>query len=828
MFKNRIDLLLLVFVASILMTACGGGGSGGDSPMGTSANTLSAGVVVDPYISGAVLQEVAADGTVIQRSSTGVSDARGHFHFPKPLTVGSVVEIKVGNRGDHVGVSNQVILRRKVLSGDSGDLIVSPLTTLLANGSTETELVDLLHSAGLNDVSDKDLYLDPMANLSDLTTSPTASSLSRLQAAMTVSNYLEAVNNQPVTVSDLNNATDFQTLTTLLDTVQHTLNASLFQSIKTQLATDSTVSNLTLGDFIDAAVVQNRAVVALVKSQLSANGQIDPTLIAAGMVAAANNMMTATLTQNHTSQGYTPPSLIGESLYANYCATCHGALAVTAKPGRSAAAIQSAINNIGAMSSLSSLTSTQIQAIANALPAAPVVGPGTPPDGTALYGTNCASCHGSLATTTKPGRSAAAIQSAINNVGAMGSLSSLTSAQIQAIASVLTAAPVVGPGTPPDGAALYASECAGCHGPLATTSKTGRTAAAIQTAINNNTGNMSFLTLTPAEIQTIADVLPPTPVVDPGTPPNGTTLYSSNCASCHGALATTTKPGRTATAIQSAINTVGAMSSLSSLTTAEVQAIADALPPAPVVDPGTPPDGTALYGTKCASCHNALASTTKAGRTATTIQTAINSVSAMGSLSSLTPAEVQAIADVLPAGSGGPDYSDCTACHSQPPNGSVFPNTAGAHLAHQAIGAIGTNCSICHSGATHNGTVELVFPAAYNSPGSVATENQDGTCSSIRCHGGITTPNWWTGTINLASDCTTCHVRPSTGRHGDHRSKSCTVCHNSSRMATHIGDPTTSSYEVTAASTIGGSGTSIKSYNTSTRSCVGCHDTETW
>ena len=45
-------------------------------------------------------------------------------------------------------------------------------------------------------------------------------------------------------------------------------------------------------------------------------------------------------------------------------------------------------------------------------------------DGAALYGTNCASCHNPLATSTKKGRSASQIQTAIdNNTGGMGSTS---------------------------------------------------------------------------------------------------------------------------------------------------------------------------------------------------------------------------------------------------------------------------------------------------------------------------------------------------------------------------------------------------------------------
>jgi fibronectin type 3 domain-containing protein len=113
-------------------------------------------------------------------------------------------------------------------------------------------------------------------------------------------------------------------------------------------------------------------------------------------------------------------------------------------------------------------------------------------DGLALYNTNCVSCHG----TSKMGKSAAAIQGAISgNIGGMNYLSTLSAAQIAAIATTTAPAPVL------DGAALYASYCAGCHG----TSKRGKSASATQSAINSNRGGMGSLsTLTPAQITAIS------------------------------------------------------------------------------------------------------------------------------------------------------------------------------------------------------------------------------------------------------------------------------------------------------------------------------------
>jgi mono/diheme cytochrome c family protein len=108
----------------------------------------------------------------------------------------------------------------------------------------------------------------------------------------------------------------------------------------------------------------------------------------------------------------------------------------------------------------------------------------------------------------------------------MGSLSALTPTEVQAIADALVSA------TPPptDGPTLYANNCAGCHGPLATSSKLNRSASQIQGAIDADAGGMNYLSvLTPTEVQAIADALVS------GTPPTtGEELYDAYCLACHG------------------------------------------------------------------------------------------------------------------------------------------------------------------------------------------------------------------------------------------------------------------------------------------------------
>ncbi len=390
-----------------------------------------------------------------------------------------------------------------------------------------------------------------------------------------------------------------------------------------------------------------------------------------------------------------PPTMNGAALYATNCSGCHGALAMSAKKGRTAAQISGAISSVGAMSGLS-LTSAQISAIASALAGTtpmptptPTPGPTPPPttNGATLYANNCSGCHGALATSSKRGRTAAQITSAISSVGQMSGLS-LTSAQISAIASALagttpmpTPTPTPGPTPPPttNGATLYANNCSGCHGALATSSKRGRTAAQITSAISS-VSQMRGISLTSAQISAIASALSgttptPTPTPTPGpTPPpttDGATLYANNCSGCHGALATSSKRGRTAAQITSAISSVSQMRGIS-LTSAQISAIASALAgttPTPTPTPG-PTSGATLYATYCAGCHGALASSQVGGASASEISSAIHGgVSQMSGLSSLTSTQISAIASAL-AGVRG---SDSVLGQAAPSSGGLQP-----------------------------------------------------------------------------------------------------------------------------------------------------------
>jgi mono/diheme cytochrome c family protein len=158
------------------------------------------------------------------------------------------------------------------------------------------------------------------------------------------------------------------------------------------------------------------------------------------------------------------------------------------------------------------------------------------------------------------------------------------------------------------------------------------------------------------------------------------------------------------------------MGYLSTLTTADQQAIVTALTPAtpapaPTPTPTPAPDGASLYSSNCAGCHGVLASSGKAGATASRIQTAITgNVGGMGYLSTLASADVNAIATALAGVTPSPTPAPapaCGSCHAIPP-------ATGRHAKHLSKGI---SCAVCHgsgygtttvNAATHNNGVKNV------------------------------------------------------------------------------------------------------------------------
>lgn len=182
-----------------------------------------------------------------------------------------------------------------------------------------------------------------------------------------------------------------------------------------------------------------------------------------------------------------------------------------------------------------------------------------------------------------------------------------------------------------------------------------------------------------------------------------------------------------------------------------------------------------------------------------------------------------------------PKLSDnCSSCHDNPPAdvgdiNSNYPNNAGSHAKHTVLA--GVTCYTCHLGtgsgsSTHyeasrtqlEHPVSVVFNANYDSKQGVASISGGRgtrTCSNVRCHGGVVTPQWGTPSIDSTDgfECIDCHESGTafqtpeynsfwSGKHRFHmgldspglNNYPCTVCHlmNSSN---HFSNLATYSFE---------------------------------
>lgn len=195
-----------------------------------------------------------------------------------------------------------------------------------------------------------------------------------------------------------------------------------------------------------------------------------------------------------------------------------------------------------------------------------------------------------------------------------------------------------------------------------------------------------------------------------------------------------------------------------------------------------------------------------------------------------------------------PGSFSCSECHGYPPNtdkhaSHIFPNVSCLECHIDTVGTIKHN----------NGTVDIIISPAYNANSGPATYNIAGnTCSNVRCHGGprtqtatqagqnppqstlSLTPSWLTGTIDINTQCSICHVYGTSefnsynsGRHNLHvyeEGRACTACHDTAKLAvSHFTTLNTTMMEGPASATI------LNSVNYNGTTCnPACHGSETW
>lgn len=259
--------------------------------------------------------------------------------------------------------------------------------------------------------------------------------------------------------------------------------------------------------------------------------------------------------------------------------------------------------------------------------------------------------------------------------------------------------------------------------------------------------------------------------------------------------------------------------------------------PVPFNDSSHFTETAATFPANCSACHDVSAPTVKSGPACQTCHVAASPLAA----------------------------ANCTSCHANPPNGgapagAAYPNIPGAHSTHIALATAGTpiSCNTCHSGIGA-GTLEhynraksrvapgdVLFLATYNAQSGPSSFDNSAAlgCSNVSCHGGQATPNWQTGTLNVNTQCTNCHVSGTaqfnsynSGEHTFHvsifggGSATCVLCHNTATLAVnHFTALATTAMEGPAAATVGGTA-AVVTYvagSCTPQAGIGCHGTRNW
>jgi predicted CxxxxCH...CXXCH cytochrome family protein len=993
--KGKQLYLLAIIMLTTFLTACGGSG-GGDASSGDSSGVtltgVTEGVAVDPYIVGAVVEEISVDGKLLQ-SSSGPTNAQGEFIFTDPVSEGSTLRLKASARGMHGNAPYEGMLRRIATADDGNSVVLSPLTTLVANGMSASEVIRMMADADLPGLTEEDIYSDPVAGLEELTSGVTDAMLRNLQANMAANGYMAAIGNfnyngQPSSGVNLS-------MSTMVEAVQQTLNANLFNQLATEVGSD-----FNLGDLIQTAVQINLTIISQVQQELADGGQgLTSTrmeqIVSSSMADAGTIAQEVTQARIGDGGSVTPPDsgtppttdpetpVTGEELYVAECQGCHGSLQTTRISNRTANGIQAAIDGVGDMADLI-LTSAQIQLIADALPA-PQPPPVQPPEyrsGQAVYDQECSGCHklashdlvgnldlagkGGLIVTkiegghmgkNLPGQELSALAdfadaftlpeppivprssqtvydencagchklNGYDNVGNIdlagkgtvaaakvpaGHGGSVSTDELTNLAAWLDSwAPVPPPVIARDGQAVYDDNCAGCHklygydtvGNIDLASMGSSAATKLGTGHGGTVSNAEVLNLT-GWLDSWAPA--PPPVVDR----NGETIYNENCAVCHklygyDAAGNIDLAGRGDTATTKLAGGHGG-----AVTSSEIANIANWLNTwAPEPPPVIARSGETVYNENCSTCHKlygydavgnidlASMGNTAIGKLATGHGGAVSDeevINLADWLDSWSPAAPPVVTrngetvyndncsachkvngydaegnidlagqgDLVPAqlatGHGGAMSADeqtnlvnwlntfqasdpyagaCDSCHGQPPAGSTFPNTAGSHSVHTALNGLNSNCSACHASAAHNAQVDLDFATVWNAKSGTATGNANGTCSNISCHGGVTTPNWNGGLIDVDTQCSSCHSYGtrqynsfSSGRHEKHvvdKGFACSTCHDPAKLQNgHFTNLSTRTFEQAPSATI----RSSLSYSGGRCATPNCHGGKSW
>jgi len=230
--KKYLTYALTVLVGLSIFTGCT---SSDDSSSTPTTNSVVQGVLVDPFIKGAVLCEDLNKDAQCQSSeqTSTTTDSNGKFGFSNPLSVGSHIIMK--QQGFHNDVPYTLSLAG-VVDADAKIDVISPLTTLQTKDLTNSQIRGLLTNAGLENLSDDDIFANPLeGGINSLNTND---KLVRLHATLATYGMLKVMKgskrlSELSSTQFINSSQVNQILTAMVSTIKSTLSKENLDSFQT-------------------------------------------------------------------------------------------------------------------------------------------------------------------------------------------------------------------------------------------------------------------------------------------------------------------------------------------------------------------------------------------------------------------------------------------------------------------------------------------------------------------------------------------------------------------------------------------------------------------
>jgi hypothetical protein len=318
--KRWQKMMVALVGLALIMGGCGGGSSDPTVPTEQTQDVGTTGVAVDPYIIGAVFVEVNEQGSTIQTSAP--SDENGKFAFIKAVRQGSTIVMTTP--GLHNGQPFKGVLKRQV-DTDATELVVSPLTTLVASGLTVEEVVALFDpSMGVSAAS---VFANPMAAVEGKTQGTLAAAdMQAMVASLAVNAALNMLNQDAenadlkaivtAVVAVLFNDADANGMPDILDALRNTTDADVGDAVASAVAvTDYLVTT------VETAVSEGST--TPVSDLSTAAGMVDSSLmnaLVAGSVSGGGSVSIAPDPGTGEPVVTTPAGTIAENLVAAFLA----------------------------------------------------------------------------------------------------------------------------------------------------------------------------------------------------------------------------------------------------------------------------------------------------------------------------------------------------------------------------------------------------------------------------------------------------------------------------------------------------------------------------